>query len=278
MADVSISDDSILITAINMTERGTPPDSPASGHFLLYVLDGVVYLRGHTGDPIPVGGSVGLTENLLAVGDSSGQIAALAAGGEGAVPTRQADGTIAETVPEAPESPDLTLIATHTVPGGGEASYTFSGIPDTYADLLLTFLARTDRAGQTLDALALRFNGDSANNYSSKVYYAYNVNSTGGTAYASTSYGGVLQVPGASSDTNEAASGRLWIPKYLASAFYHGFSASGQFQIDGQAINTYLTWGGGSWRSKSAITSLTVLSANGANLYAGCVFALYGAG
>ena len=56
-------------------------------------------------------------------------------------------------------------LSTVTVPSGGVASITFAGIPQGYKHLQLRVLSRLDYANWWA-SLSMRFNGDSANNYS----------------------------------------------------------------------------------------------------------------
>ena len=61
---------------------------------------------------------------------------------------------------------DFESIATTTVGSGGIADVTFSSIPATYTHLQLRGIARTNRADSNQDAVVVRFNSDTGNNYS----------------------------------------------------------------------------------------------------------------
>lgn len=94
-----INSDAAYIPGVNMTDQVADPPEPALGHTLVYTEGGILKVYTHGGDPAAVGATPALTENLLAVGSSTNTLANLAPGATGAVPTRQADGTIAEVVP-----------------------------------------------------------------------------------------------------------------------------------------------------------------------------------
>jgi hypothetical protein len=63
-------------------------------------------------------------------------------------------------------------LASVTVPSGGLTSITFAGIPTGYKHLQIRVFARSDKATENNDALAIRFNGDSASNYRSHTLQA----------------------------------------------------------------------------------------------------------
>ncbi len=57
-------------------------------------------------------------------------------------------------------------LATITVPSGGSASITFSGIPTDYNRLQIWGFGQSSRATYGWDDVLIRFNGDTASNYS----------------------------------------------------------------------------------------------------------------
>jgi hypothetical protein len=61
---------------------------------------------------------------------------------------------------------DFESISTVTVTGATQTTITFSSIPSTYQHLQIRALARTNRASQVVDVVRIRFNGDTASNYS----------------------------------------------------------------------------------------------------------------
>lgn len=57
-------------------------------------------------------------------------------------------------------------IATSVVGSGGVSSVTFSSIPAGYKHLQLRGMGQTNRGTYGIDELGIRFNGDTASNYS----------------------------------------------------------------------------------------------------------------
>lgn len=92
MADEQITSNTANIPYVNFTNVGSDQAAPASGRAILYIKNGVAYVRLDTGSPTPVGGAVALAEGRLAVGDGSGELSALALGTEGQVVTADASG------------------------------------------------------------------------------------------------------------------------------------------------------------------------------------------
>jgi hypothetical protein len=61
-------------------------------------------------------------------------------------------------------------LISEVITSGSAASVTFSSIPSTYRDLIISFVGRTNVAAND-DALMLRFNGDAGGNYDYEVAY-----------------------------------------------------------------------------------------------------------
>lgn len=136
----NIDADSLNNPAINFENRSTDPAAPGSGRAKLYIKDGEVYVRLDTGDPAVVGGSVALTEGLLAVGSAAGILSALSAGTEGQVVTADASGhaTWADASGGlAFSGASLTKSSTQAITSQTETAITFDGEAfdtDTYHD------------------------------------------------------------------------------------------------------------------------------------------------
>jgi hypothetical protein len=155
-----------------------------------------------------------------------------------------------------------TPIATTTL-SSAAASYSFTSIPSTYTDLIITINAKAAAAGTP--SIYMQYNGDTTNaNYSHTGLY--------GTS------GGVGSAKGTTIN---------WV-----SAFQNGVSANnfnnGNISIMNYANTTaYKTnlarWGGsdyevdaiaGMWKSTAAINQITLICQQ--NLIAGTTFTLYG--
>lgn len=164
------------------------------------------------------------------------------------------------------ESIATTVITSDT------ASVTFSSIPQTYKHLQLRMFAKTDR-GDIDDVTLVRFNGDTAANYS----YHY-IRGTGTAAssegFASSSYIYLnFACTGNTGVTNIFASSIVDIldykdtNKFKTTRSLHGFDANGDGRV-------YLA--SGNWRSTSAITSIFIDQQYGSNWKQYSHFALYG--
>lgn len=101
MADVAINADAANIPAVNFAVQGSDPTAPGSGHCLLYIKSGGVYVRFNGGSATAVGGTPALTTGRLGIGDGSGLLSAMALGTEGQLVTANASG-LAEWA-DAPE-------------------------------------------------------------------------------------------------------------------------------------------------------------------------------
>lgn len=164
-------------------------------------------------------------------------------------------------------------IATTVVGAGGTGSITFSSIPAGYKHLQLRFIARTDASGAVFDTVGMRFNSDSAANYSYHV-----LGGDGASAFA----GGypnesVIQLNwcamGASTAANIFGIGVVDILDYADTNKFKTVRALNGHDRNGAGI-LYLT--SGNWRSTSAITSITLDQYTGPNYVQYSHFALYG--
>ena len=72
----------------------------------------------------------------------------------------------ASFTPVAHDSGALIPLQVITVSGSGASSVSFTNIPNTYSHLQIRGFGRTDRAGINSDVIRIRFNGDTASNYS----------------------------------------------------------------------------------------------------------------
>ena len=156
-----------------------------------------------------------------------------------------------------------TPIATTTL-GSATPSYTFSSIPSTYTDLILIINGGTAATTN----VQLRFNGDTATNYSSSHLYGDGT-SAGSFRYSNAT---ALQInyyayPENAFDWNAICH----IQNYSNSTTYKTAIARANKASNG--VNAAV----GLWRSTAAITSVTVRSSDGTtNFNVGSTFTLYG--
>lgn len=273
---VAINADAANIPAVNFVEQGSDPSAPGSGHAIIYVKSGVVYVRRNAGSPVAVGGVPALTTDLLAVGDGDGNLSALSAGAEGAVPTRQADGSILEVVPDAPSGGDVVQIDHVAVTAGGAATIAFADIPGTYHHLRLYLAGRTDRAGQTVDSIAVQFNADTGAHYGAG--YISSLSSSAPTAAEANSAtsGFCAFTSAATASAGIAGMTVIDIPDYAGTTWRKCWTFQTALNLALTTGNHRQNLGAGLWDSTSAITGIVLLSTNGANFLEGTTATLYG--
>lgn len=163
-------------------------------------------------------------------------------------------------------------IATVTVGAGGSSTVTFSSIPSTYKHLQIRAISRVTGAVTDAD-ISLTFNGDTASNYSA--HYLFGNGSgpaAGGGSSSSFSIG--IRSTGANSAANIFGTGVIDILDYADTNKYK--TARSLNGHDQNAVATgYIFLSSGSWRSTSAITSITLTPSSG-NIAQYSTFALYG--
>lgn len=172
----------------------------------------------------------------------------------------------------APPTPVYEAIAHTTAPNNSLTSITFSGISADYKHLQIRFFARTTRANQE-DNLYLRFNSDTGNNYA-----GHNLYGDGATAGAfsdgtSISFNTRTVVAAANAAGGTYGVGIIDILDYANTTknttvrSLNGYDNNGTGQVR-------LT--SGLWMNTAAVTSITILSANAANIVQNSAFTLYG--
>jgi len=167
---------------------------------------------------------------------------------------------------------DFESIATETVGAGGAASVTFSSIPSTYTHLQIRCIARADRAGNTFEGVALRFNSDTASNYS-----AHNISGDGSSATAegaaSASNMNAVLISAATAGASTFGAGVIDILDYANTNKYKTIRTLGGMDNNGSGI---VRFSSGSWRNTNAVTSITLVATNASNFVQYSHFALYG--
>jgi hypothetical protein len=167
------------------------------------------------------------------------------------------------------------LISSNTLTTSA-ASVTFSAIPSTYTDLVLKVGARGSDTGNYL-SIQIRFNSDTATNYSRTAIYGYGPGGTTASTRGSslTNTTAMMSSNADSATANTFGNAEFYIPNYSASAnkpigsFGVAESNTGQGFMDTTA---HL------WRNSSAVTSITISPGFGSayNWLTGSSFYLYG--
>lgn len=158
-----------------------------------------------------------------------------------------------------------------TVPvGSGGATISFTSIPATYKHLQIRSISRGTDAGSS--RLEMRFNGDSGSNYSFHYMYGNGANAFA-DGYATQSLILLNRISGAGTLGSVFGAEIMDILDYADTNKYKtvraitGFDENGAGEIQ---VNS------GSWRSTSAITSISLTAESGSNFAQYSHFALYG--
>jgi hypothetical protein len=152
------------------------------------------------------------------------------------------------------------------------ASVTFSSLPTVYSHLQIRYSARGD-AGVSNTTFLVRFNGDTATNYSQHWFYGNNAAVTYGTGSAQTGIG-LITYAANSATASHFTGGVVTIPNYQSTTNNKTLQVSTVTQSTGGPIMV-AGQGGGAWYSTAAVTSLTLVSGTG-NFNTNSRFSLYG--
>ena len=167
---------------------------------------------------------------------------------------------------------DFESIATVTVGGGGAANVEFTSIPATYTHLQIRGIAKDDAGTPQTRFLTFRFNSDTASNYSWH-YLTGNGSSPSSAAGTSENYAIASFVNEGGTSIFGAAV--IDILDYANTNKYKTVRGLGGYDLNGSGEATLAS---GSWRSTSAITSITLdlRSTQAGNFNQYSSFALYG--
>ena len=173
----------------------------------------------------------------------------------------------------APDLGAYEAISTVTVGGGGSSSITFSSIPSTYKHLQIRVLSRSNRA-YTLDALKLRFNSDSSNNYA---FHYLNGDgssaSAGGLTSASLTYVPTPNMAGNTATANIFGACVIDILDYTNTNKTQTVRMLGGTDLNGSGYSTFQS---GLWLSTNAVTQIDLTPEVGSSFNQYSSFALYG--
>lgn len=158
-------------------------------------------------------------------------------------------------------------IATTTL-SSEASSITFSSISSAYTDLRLVFVGI--RAAATNSAPLVRFNSDSATNYSMTAIWGDGISAT---SYRESNATGIpLVYFDALVSTTVPKLGTLDIFSYRSAAFKTALNVEASDRNgSGRTVSAV-----GLWRSTSAITSLTITDGSARNMGVGTTATLYG--
>ena len=154
--------------------------------------------------------------------------------------------------------------------GSGGGTISFTSIPATYKHLQIRSISRGTDAGSS--RLEMRINGDTGSNYSFHYMYG-NGSSAFADGYATQSNILLNRIAGAGTLGSVFGAEIMDILDYADTNKYKTVRAITAFDENGAGeiqVNS------GSWRSTSAITSITFTAESGSNLAEYSHFALYG--
>lgn len=156
--------------------------------------------------------------------------------------------------------------------------YDFTSIVQTYKHLMLLLLVRSTHASPNVDdGVMLRFNNDSAANYSSEWLGGFGATAAAAESLAQTR-GLVGFAAAVAAPQNERGAIVVWIPQYTSlSSFKHWISDV--TLISGTTTGRMQRYAlGGAWQKATpeALTRITITPQNGAGFESDSIASLYG--
>jgi len=163
-------------------------------------------------------------------------------------------------------------IATVNVGSGGTSSISFTSIPSTYKHLQIRLIARTNRNDQNGDFFQTTFNGDTAANYSWH-FLQGNGSSVGAVGNGSQSMMETNRIPTALIGANVFGAIVIDILDYADTNKYKTIRSLGGYDGNGTGE---IYFNSGSWRSTSAVNSITLNNSGSRTIQQYSHAALYG--
>lgn len=142
----------------------------------------------------------------------------------------------------------------------GVASVTFSSIPATCTNLILTYDARSSSGGGPGN-LAMQINGISTGVYDYAIWFAGSSSGQSFTSNQTTALIGLL--PNSGAPTSITGSGTITFVNYTSGTFKNFVSLSGR---EDAGPTAYVSTAFGSWKQTAVITSIVLTSSFGGNL------------
>ena len=170
---------------------------------------------------------------------------------------------------------DFESIATVTVGVSSQATITFSSIPSTYKHLQIRGLCRLGSSATGANDIFIRFNSDTAANYSRHALYGTGAAaSANGSASTTSAYATRATSPRAGSTANAFGVFIIDILDYADTNKYK--TVRGLGGADTNDTNGVVSLASGNWRSTSAITQIDLTDELGYSFVQYSSFALYG--
>jgi hypothetical protein len=168
-----------------------------------------------------------------------------------------------------------TLIASNTL-SSAAASVTFSAIPGTYTDLVLSVTGRTDINNDNGDSLRIRLN-NATSSTSRTFLQGFATGATSGrSSGGNTNISAETVLVGDTATASTFSSAELYFPSYTSSA-NKVISAYGVTENNASGIvSAYIATTAMLYQLTSAIDTILLSPANAANFKSGSSFFLYG--
>lgn len=177
------------------------------------------------------------------------------------------------STPTPPVTNSYESIETFTVGAGGQSTITFNTIPSTYKHLQIRMISRTNRAFAN-DALKIRFNSDSGNNYAFHYLNGDGASATaGGLTSSSMTYIPTPNMTGNSASSNMFGATITDILDYTntnKNTTVRSLGGSDQNGSGNIALQS------GLWLNTAAVTTITITPEAGTSFNQYSSFALYG--
>ncbi len=260
------------ITAASSGSAGSGTVNSATAGFLAFYATTGTAVSGVNNVPVSSGGTGDstLTNHGVLLGQGTSAVAAVANGTVNQVLT--ASGATLDPIWTTPG--DQLLF--ETVATATPATITFASIPQTFRDLEIRVRGRGDTAA-TFTTAAVRFNGDSGNNYDQQ--FVSNTGSPATSANSGPSIGNNSIVGGiitaATAPTSMPGYATYRVLDYRGTAFFKVIDWQSGAELVNNTSNVFNRLGAAWWHNTGAITSITVTASPG-NFVNGTVVSLYG--
>lgn len=183
------------------------------------------------------------------------------------------NGTGLYTVRGAPPTPARVKLA-ETILASPTATITFSGISQTYRNLIVSISAASDVVGTNVVDGYMQFNGDMGNSYS-RHYLLGNNNAASAGSQAATAQAGAFTLPEATASSGVGGA-TITVYNYATTTFLKGALTQNIFASAFSAGGMFIATAAFFWNNTAAITSILFGLALAGNFTTGSVFTLYG--
>lgn len=166
---------------------------------------------------------------------------------------------------------NMIPISTVTVGNGGVSSISFTGIPQTYTDLVIKLSARSTIGGGDCTMI---FNGSTAAAYTGRLLYSDGTNpaAANNSGQANMSWGAGA-INRSTTTSNTFANTEVYIPNYTSSSYKPVSTDSVE---ENNATQAYLELSASIWSNASPIFSVTLTPSSSGNFVQYSTATLYG--